>query len=74
MGKIRSRAGDQISEAISLLQNASQTWPEGFSNPLIREVLQNAEIEFLKEFYEVSSGKGTQKAVEPNRRASVKKE
>jgi hypothetical protein len=74
MGKTRSKAVDQISEAISLLQNASRTWPEGSSHPLIKEILHNAEVRFLKEFYEVSNVKGSKEAVEANRKVPIKKD
>lgn len=74
MGKTRTKAADQISEAISLLKRVSQAWPEGFSHPLIREVLKKAELEFLHEFYEVSTGRSCKKSVEAGKKTSPKKE
>jgi hypothetical protein len=57
MPKERSNHLDEIVEAISLLKNAESAWPEGFSNPLLKEVLQITERELKEKLFNIVNKK-----------------
>ena len=57
MSKEKSNRLNDVIDAIGLLKNVESAWPAGFSNPLLKEVLQKAEREFQEELFNIVNKK-----------------
>ena len=60
--RVKSAYPITVVEAISLLKDAEKDWPGGFSNPLIKQRLLEAEHELHEELYEIMCEKKTGRA------------
>lgn len=47
----------EIAAAIGLLKNAGVGWPEGYANPLLKEILQKAELDLKEELFQAEVNK-----------------
>lgn len=48
---------EKIAAAIGLLKNAAVGWPEGYANPLLREIFQKAEADLKEELFRAEVNK-----------------
>jgi hypothetical protein len=63
-----------LSDAISALKKVSENWVEGWSNPLVRDVLTRTKDEFLDEYHELSNSRPVKKSAVSNSKSIPKKD
>jgi|GEM_PF-4230493 len=43
---------EEIAAAIRLLKNVSVGWPEGYANPLLKEIFQQTELDLKEQLFQ----------------------
>ena len=51
--KGREKFANQLVDAIRRLRESRETWPQGWSNPVLQEIFENAEKDLLERLYQV---------------------